>query len=195
MTHSLPAVALFLAIAACGSAVANATGDVDGGPAELAADASVAPAPTAADAGVHDAGSGSPQVCGVAATQVPLESAQAVEDYLGVDRWAWEACGVTDLCPEADPLLLFVHEYESLYMRCGHLCDEQDGGVCATERSAEHPVELVDAGAGRYELRTGFDDLAYRFELTAWSAEGTAIQLAGQLRSGGTFRRANAPAK
>ena len=37
--------------------------------------------------------------------------------------------------------------------------------------------------------------IGYRFELTAWSAEGPAIQLAGQFRSGGTFRKATAPAK
>lgn len=192
MSHHLPAIALFLALAACGSAVATASGGVDGGPEDVAADASAAPA---LDAGVDAADSGPAQVCGLAATRISLESAQAVEDYLGVDRWAWEACAITDLCPETEPLLLFVHEHESLFMRCGHFCDETDGGVCATERSAEHPVEIFDAGAGRYELRTGFDDLAYRFELTAWSAEGPAIQLAGQVPRGGTFRKATAPTK
>lgn len=162
----------------------------EAGPALAVLDAAV-------DSGRDDLDSGTPQVCGVSATQVPLESAQAVQEYLGVDRWAWEACGTTDLCPEAEPLLLFVHEQEGqvLIMRCGHFCDERDGGVCPTEWRAEHPVELVDAESGRYEIRTGFDDLAYSFELTAWTAEVPAIRLAGQVRSGGTFRKATAPAK
>lgn len=195
MQLSHPAVALFLAVTACGSAVADATGDVDGGPTVVEADASVAPTPPEVDAGVDDADSGPPQVCGVAAaTQVPLESAQAVEDFLGVDRWAWEACAVTRLCPESEPLLLFVHENESLYRRCGHFCDRTDGGVCKTQ-GGEHPIKLVDAGAGRFELRTGFDDISYSFDLTAWSAEGPAIQLDGRGRQGGTFRKATAPAK
>ncbi len=199
MSHSLPALALFLAVAACGSAVASATEDGDGGVADASTDALLGATPPEGDAGVHGADSEPPPVCGAAATQVPLESAQAVKDYLGIDRWAWEACETTELCPASEPLLLFVNErYEEqddFFMGCGHFCDESDGGVCVAERRAEHSVELVDAGAGRYELRTGFDDLAYSFVLTAWSAEGPAIQLEGQSRAGDTFRKVTAPVR
>ena len=198
MRHSLPAVALFFALTACGSAAAILTEESDGGSVDAAADASSGPAPEG-DAGGPDADSEPPPVCGVSATQVPLESVQEVKDYLGIDRWAWESCAVTSLCPASDPLLVFVNdrfeEQDYLYMACGHFCDESDGGVCGADRSANHPIELVDAGSGRYELRTGFDDLAYSFLLTAWSAEVPALQLDGQFRAGGTFRKATAPTR